>query len=465
MTKSRDLQGLLTYLGMLVALGISSFILKDRNDTSVFIVFLLLTVTYILSVSELRYIADSVFSFLLPVSLTITRTVWVAHPITDVSGIRSVSAGLFITATDIVLMYFLFRVIYFKKNRTNARIIMVAYVLCNIISLLFAEIAEYAFAGCFLYFKCFILYNWFSSHPYLEETKVSLLSGCKFALIFQGIIAILQKIKNGPIGLSFLGESDDALRYRIVGGSIDRGAAGTFEHSSRLAIFLIFVLLVILFNEDKKFKKHVYEVFGMIILFLAASRTAMLILVIALVYNMWKNRGKGVKKNTIILAMGMLVVGGLFLVIGLREKDMFAFITNSDVVYQVGRRLSHWMIAFQFIMRRFPLGYGINNYTVVMRSVSTGDFLYLNPVHNNYLLNWFELGLLGFGLYIALFIVYISKARNYENLSGFGKAAVLFLICVVVYNFTGWAFAAPTCIYFLWAAFGILEGENVNEEY
>ena len=111
MTKSRDLQGLLTYLGMLVALGISSFILKDRNDTGVFIVFLLLTVTYILSVSELRYIADSVFSFLLPVSLTITRTVWVAHPITDVSGIRSVSAGLFITATDIVLMYFLFRVI------------------------------------------------------------------------------------------------------------------------------------------------------------------------------------------------------------------------------------------------------------------------------------------------------------------------------------------------------------------
>lgn len=460
MSKSKDLQGMFTYLVLIFALGISSVVLKDRNDIVVIIAFIALTITYVLSISKARYNIDNIFSFLFPLSLTITRTIWIAHPIIDVTGIRSVSAGVFLTATDIVLMYFLFRTVYFTKRRTNARLIMIVYLFCNILSLIFAEIAEYAIAGCFLYLKCFIIYNWFASHPHIDSNKRYFLSGCKFALLFQGGIGILQKLKNGSIGLAVLGENDEALRYRIVGGSIDRGAAGTFEHSSRLAIFVIFVLLIIWFNEKNKIKRNIYEIFGMLILFLAASRTAMLILCIALVYNIWKNRTNKVKRNTAIL----IVFGGIAVIalvtFVLRGKDYFAFITDSDIIYQIGRRLSHWIIAFQFIIKRFPFGYGVNNYTAVMSSVSTGDFLYLNPVHNNYLLNWFELGVLGFCVYVALFYIYISKVKKYSRLSGYGKAAILFLICTAIYNFTGWAFAAPTCIYFLWIAFGILEGES-----
>lgn len=118
------------------------------------------------------------------------------------------------------------------------------------------------------------MYLWFSSYPYIDLIKKYTVLGAECALLFQGIVALLQKITGGSIGLAFLGENEDALRYRIIAGEIDRGAAGTFEHSSRLAIFAVFVLLLVIFNEENKKKKYIMVALGFVVLYLAGSRTA-----------------------------------------------------------------------------------------------------------------------------------------------------------------------------------------------
>lgn len=433
-------------------------ILKEKNIIFLFLTILISLFLFVISITNFAKKMDVMVNFALPFALTITKTAWIAHPISETIGILSVSAGIYVCATDIILIYMFWRMFDFpiKKNISNGLILTyIFFIICSCVS---AFVKEFAFAGVLLYIKCYILYNWFVNNKQ-ENKKKWFVIGMSAALVFQGIIAILQKIKNGPIGLTFLGENNDALRYRIVNGSIDRGAAGTFEHSSRLAIFVIFALLIVAFSIRNQIIKNMIILWGILILYFAASRTAILIFVIAALYHGWKARSRMIKKRHIIAAfcfLGIAAIGFIYAV----YNNMLDFIFNSDLSFQVMNRINHWILAMKYISEKFLFGYGINNYSAKMSTIDATNFYFINPVHNNYLLNWFEVGIGGFILYIVILLYYLIQIQYYKSSSCLKKSALLFVICVIIYNFTGWAFAAPTCIYFLWIAFGLIDSEK-----
>ena len=117
-------------------------------------------------------------------------------------------------------------------------------------------------------------------------------------------------------------------------------------------------------------------------------------------------------------------------------------------------------MAIVYILQKPLFGYGLNNYSAYMTQFNTTNFYFLNPVHNNYLLNWFEIGIVGTICYIVLLFYNVFEIKSFKRVSEIKKSSLLFLVCVIIYNFTGWAFAAPTCIYLLFVALGLLNRKD-----
>lgn len=395
---NRNVQLIVSLYILLIIISVSTFILRGRNDVTLFFTIFLILVMFLLSVSQFRYYVDRILILLFPLSLTITKTVWIAHPISDTMGIRSVSAGLYICLSDIFIVYFFFRKFSFNVYRSWKRNIIWIYIAINALSVLYAYNREYSIAAVLLYLKCFIVFEWFYTYPNREILQKELCLGCEIALTFQAVIAFLQIARGGPIGLNFLGENNDAMRYRIVDGAISRGAAGTFEYSAGLAIFAVFTILIVYFLEEKKTKKITFIIVSLYVLYVAGSRMAMFTLLIVFVYSIWKETGRKIRRKRFLLFLIGTFVAVVGIVIAVSENAL-AFITNSDIMYQIGRRISHWLLAINALSDRWLIGYGANNFTAKMTSINAEEFLYLNPVHNNYILHWFEIGIFGACIY------------------------------------------------------------------
>lgn len=454
-SNNRNVKLIVSLFLILILTSVSSFILRGRNDLTLFLTIVLLLGMFALTVSRFRYYVDRIMIVLFPLSLTITKTVWIAHPISDTIGIRSVSAGIYLCLSDIFIMYFFFRKFAFVIRKSWKKDLLWIYIAINALSILYAYNREYSIAAILLYLKCFVIFEWFYSYPNRDILQKGLCLGCEIALTFQAVIAFLQIAKGGPIGLDFLGENNEAMRYRIVDGAISRGAAGTFEYSAGLAIFALFTILFVYFCEKKIAKKIAFSIMALYVLYVAGSRMVILTLLIAFVYSVWKGAGRKVGKTKFLLFLiGILgVLTGI--VVGV-SRNALAFIMNSDIVYQIGRRISHWLLAINALSDRWLIGFGANNFTAQMTSINAEEFLYLNPVHNNYILHWFEIGIFGALVYITFFVISFVDFKYYKSTTSFKKAGLLFIVCVAVYNFTGWSFATATAIYLLWLALGIV---------
>ena len=449
------------YSCIIILLIAGVFALRDRQYIILLFTLIFISLLFFISLSKWKNIIDRAMSFLFPIALSISKVVWIAHPINSTVGVLSVGAGIYLCATDFIIIYFLFRLPFFNNKKANSRLMVYIYLFSAILSCIYAYRVEFALFGVLMLLKCYIVYRWFALYINKENIKF-FLYGAETALLFQGFIGILQFFSSGPIGLTMLGENNDALRYRIVDGVINRGAAGTFEHSSKLAIFAIFVILLIIYNENKKIKKYSLSLFGMIVLYIAGSRTALFVFALSLVYSIWKQRTWVIKRKTAIIILITSVIIILISTIALKEGAL-DFIFNSDLFFQVMNRINHWILALSYIKSNIFFGYGLNNYAAKMTTINNTDFYYLNPVHNNYILNWFEIGLIGLISYIVILMSHIINLKNFKEEEGYKKFSVLFLLCVLIYNFTGWAFAAPPCIYLLWISLGLLDKKIEKE--
>ena len=438
-----------------------SVILNDCNNSRLFAFLFIIVFLFVLSLLKFRFVVDKIFAFVFPIAVGITKCVWIAQPITNSIGILQVGAGLYVNMMDIILLYFAFRSVNYKrKNKNPLSISIILFFFSILLSCMFANKIEFALAGLFLYLKCFVLYSFFSVYPEFDRIQKPLLLGVYCSLTFQGIVSTLQMINNGPIGLQALGESESAMRYRLVDGIIQRSPAGLFDHSSNLAIFSIFALLITFFCEKNKTIKFVVLSIGLYLLLIAAARTVIVALIIVLFYGLWKYRKRLLKlKYALSFVVGIALAFIAFVV--MIKENMLDFFTNSDFIYQIGDRFSQWNLALSYIFKRWGIiGYGINNYTSVTTETGNSSFIYLNPVHNNYLLYWFELGIIGLLLYIIIFVCCYRYGKNFKKLKQIKKTGLLFVACVFLYNFAGWSFATSMSIYLFWSALGFVDQES-----
>lgn len=427
-----------------------------------FIAIIALTIVIVVAYSPYRKQVDRIVTLLFPVVLTVNSVFYVASMPSNLY-VASANAGACFKLSDFFIFYMMVRwsaICEIKAEGVKAGLLFVGM---SVISMGFATDLTYAAGGVLQFIKCIILYIWFSATYDTEYFRKYLLQGMEVAILYQSFLAILQKLNGGPLGLVILGESASAFRERTVSGATETGMAGTFSHASNLALFILFVVCFIGWAEKDKKKKYIILGISMIGMWLASSRTALVVLAFCFMYSLWKNRKKYFNKNGMLIIVLMIVVILLAGVYLLRTGRLNIFV-NSDIQGQIINRTVHWEVAWTYIRKNWFLGYGVNNYVATLNSLAGAvSFYYTNPVHNVYLLYWFELGMVGIGIYVYILVKNVMKVGKFNTMTLMQRGAVLVVICTIVYDFTGWACSAVPAIYFLWISLGLLNNHQLSK--
>ena len=222
------------------------------------------------------------------------------------------------------------------------------------------------------------------------------------SLVFQSIIAILQRVYNRPLGLRFLGEMQYNMWWTLA------RVQGTFGYPNQFAAYLIllipFAICLAIF-----IRKAAYRVFYIIVillslttLILTLSRSSWLgmivaiILIVLLTVSQKKIGSKSFLVFGVVLVLAVTVINGFYELIQLRF--------NHSAV-QDENRILMIKIALQLIARNPVIGCGLFNFEYHSYSI----FQFWHPVHNIFLRLAAETGIPG----VSFFIWFII--RVYRN--------------------------------------------------
>ena len=292
--------------------------------------------------------------------------------------------------------------------------------------------------------------------------------GIAHTMSFQLMLGIIQIIKGGSLGLSFLGESSDGFRVGVEG--LEKGMSGTLGHPGTLAIFSVFSLCVIMGCTKLKHKK-IYILVCILSIILTFARTSILLMfAIFLGYYILKIYRREVDfkltHKKIILGISLILI---VILSGFIAKNQIITITSrfieSDFSQQVINRNEHKEVALYVYKNRKGWAYGPNNYVLSVGKMfptkfNKNEFYYRYPVHNLYMLYLVELGILGPILYCLLYfgnVIRIVKKIT-ENKNNYVVILILMAIwatCMMIYNFTGWSGDKDILITIMWISIGI----------
>lgn len=207
-------------------------------------------------------------------------------------------------------------------------------------------------------------------------------------LLVQGIIGIYQFTKGTSLGVHFLGESlivsgMSGSSFIDINGEALLRAYGTFPHPNLFAgwLILLFVICWILFKHSRQ---RIFPVINALLILLFSvftfSRISMILLL--LLSFIWVL--SSVKRNTLLSVSNILVV---------RFLNVFS---GEDSSWS--DRLKLIEVNWKIFRENILFGTGIGNslkYYAENIPYTTGGKLLLQPVHNIFVLNMVELGILG----------------------------------------------------------------------
>jgi O-antigen ligase len=243
----------------------------------------------------------------------------------------------------------------------------------------------------------------------------------------QAIIAILQYISQGSIGLSMLGESNigpDVAGVAKIDVDQDKimRPYGTLPHPNILAGYL----LTGIFFTYYKIKNKVLIAYPLLLVLgaafiLAFSRGAFLAFIIsALLYFSVKDSKLPLKY--IFLIFVFLI---FFVVLFNLEQTFFSRIIFSDSA-SFDERVTYFTIS-KNIFYYNPFGVGLGNFTYNLpdfTALKLAPWQY-QPVHNAYMLMLNEIGIFGAVSYLALFVgsatgVFVKMKKHKDSLKTLG---------------------------------------------
>lgn len=283
--------------------------------------------------------------------------------------------------------------------------------------------------------------------PFLITKK----SDLRFIAILLAVSVLLQAIL-----IIFQYRYEDLL-IRIPGGSqefdiVAAGTlfrpAGTLGHSSHYAILSVLILPVTLVlmqysTGAKKFFFGLMLVLLFIALIITASRAGLGMGITGFSAILFLSRKTKIGKKLLLQSIAVLIMiftAGWF-VAGERLVDRITYDYNSAYL-----RIPMTKTALE-VIKHHPFGVGLNNYTLVAPGYDYYDiFSYFPfPVHNIYLLNFAELGLLGGACLIGLLTTVIFFAFKYaekieeENNKILFQAIGIGIICSWLIGLLGWS--------------------------
>jgi O-antigen ligase len=262
------------------------------------------------------------------------------------------------------------------------------------------------------------------------------------SVIFQSGLAITQFLKQGSLGgvFYFFGErlftaATPGIANASINGELLLRPYGTFSHPNVLAGFLLLGMISLLFSLSwtKKREKMVWApalLLGSSALLLTMSRVALLVW-IGLLLSVFL-RQISVKPGKPLLALLFLFIFTFFIMgtpFGSRllqtNRAEEAVVQRTELM-----RASAVMIGQQPV-----IGIGFGNFlpelTRVQKPLSPG--LYLQPVHNIFLLILTEIGIVGFSFFLwFLFQTYKRLFQHVKKTKGFPYRIFIVLLTVIL---------------------------------
>lgn len=345
------------------------------------------------------------------------------------------SAYLYLTDLLLILIFLLWawrskKGRFLKKglrfNIEKAEFWLIVFLIISFISLIQAANLQ---LGCYAWLKLLEMAGLFF---YLKSNFKRLFSFKKLAYVFiasglcQSIIAFIQYIQQGSLGLRILTESPLSVETAGVAKIVVNGVKmirpyGTLPHPNVLAAFLLIALFFLCFlwlRKEHSLISHLFLLtfyfFLYLVLGLTFSRliTAVFILVSFLLF-IWalfkKSRTRQRTAGLLILFIALSLLLSVLL-----WPEISSRWTISLTDQSISLRAFYNQAAFSIIKNQPLLGLGLGNFVWEIRQLI--DLLAgwaHQPVHNVYLLITSETGLVG--LFVFLFFLYSLLRQFFKN--------------------------------------------------
>lgn len=404
---------LLFIIGLFVGCAVA--FVADMPYKALFVVALGLAFPFLtLVINDLRrfFVAAALFS--IPIHLDVNFM----HIFERQAGAST--AGISLTDMLILLLTFLWLLELVTQERPYAvffarlSVPAILYVEAAALTFLWAPRLDLAFMEVYRMVKVFWLFFILMNHL-RDQRDVRLAMWALMATVaLESVIAGLQTLKGGLLGLEFLGEAPpdpdgDASLWRVM---------GTLGHPNKLATFIESLLLFCLgafLIEKKKWLKIISIVIlalGLVTLIMTGTRGAWIGFIAAfMTFLFLAARNKHIDRKLTIKPAGIAIL--LILMVGVLFSGMLTERLFGDDYGSAESRLPMFQIAFNIISAHPVGGVGINNYQVNMRdyndSVHAMRYTTIpRPVHNMYLLVMGETGLIGFAAMMLLLLFFVS---------------------------------------------------------
>lgn len=322
--------------------------------------------------------------------------------------------GLSIALSDIALVGLLFlwagdlathrRKIRFYPEVTLPYIGIVSMALISIQNSVNVQISWFEII---LMIKLLILFLYVANNVNTNKDIKLILIVLFFGFGFESLIGFLQYIKQAPLGLTVIGESDEVMEFALDDRMAYRIGA-TLGHTNMFSKYLSLLLpsiactFFVVKTRLLKILSAILFAFGSVVLIMTLTRSAWIGFIFSLgivIYYFKRNKSLWRKARKSIIGVCIL-----FLIVGLASSGIILSRITSDDHGSAEIRIPLMQIAFSMIRANPIFGVGINNYTIVMFdydfTVDQVASKFPHPVHNVYLLYAAEIGLLGLLFYL-----------------------------------------------------------------
>lgn len=243
-------------------------------------------------------------------------------------------------------------------------------------------------------------------------------------IFFESALGVAQYFNQGSLNSIFYFFGERAFNSQTPGianaslnGSLVLRPYATFPHPNVLAGYLVLSMTFVLFSSWEKLRYLVLTM-GTIALFLTLSRAAIVIWVVVLCLYLFKCRWK------LSAGIGILIAGVIyFSPLGTRFLNINLF---DEAIAQ---RVELAKAAFAMFSKNPILGVGVNNFlpNLPFYIQQAGNTLFLQPVHNIFLLVLSETGIIGFGFFMWFLFKTFNKIARRNALGLVLFSEILFL--------------------------------------
>lgn len=317
--------------------------------------------------------------------------------------------------------------------------------------------------------QSYLVFIYFSNRLRTDQDYFLILTAFSIAIALQGGVTVAQKYSSlSTLNFKLLGGAEETMVDMVAGSDMMR-FSGMFKHPALLGNFLVLYLPatlgLILFHPAMWVRAGAVfaAVSGFAALILTYSRSSMIVMSIclaAITLLLAYRRVVRLKTFAVLFVFEILVIASILVWKG--QDILLRFTRSEEGPVQVRFELAD--IALSVIRDHPFLGVGINNFTKIVEdyerlTVYVSEFRH--PVHNLYLLEFSETGIIG-GVCFMLFLagVAVVAVKALKQPSSIRKYIVIAVSCsyfgYLIQCISEWAFRFPEINTIVFTNIGIL---------